>query len=170
MYFAVKIARDKAKWSDAARTDPLSLSLDEFLSFRHPESSAANLLGLVDDLLRQFDLDGDEKLTMDEFSNNENNDDSDGEKKKHPSSVNEKQEEFKRLIDKDGDGIGNRRELLQYVDPRHPRHALQEAATLLALADTNKNGKLSLAEILRNPQLFLDSKMINTSASFDDDG
>ncbi len=62
--------RDKALWAEAARTDSFSLTLDEFLTFRHPESSVSNLLTLVDDLLRQFDEDGDDNLTLDEFSVN----------------------------------------------------------------------------------------------------
>ncbi|XP_036338366.1 uncharacterized protein LOC118747883 [Rhagoletis pomonella] len=39
--------RDKARWSEAARTDLFSLTIDEYLSFRHPESSISNLLELV---------------------------------------------------------------------------------------------------------------------------
>lgn len=30
------LTRDKALWNEAARTDSYSLTLDEFLSFRHP--------------------------------------------------------------------------------------------------------------------------------------
>lgn len=66
--FVEEMMRDKALWSEAARTDSFSLTLDEFLTFRHPESSISNLLTLVDDLLRQFDEDGDDNLTLDEFS------------------------------------------------------------------------------------------------------
>lgn len=49
--FTELIARDKASWSEAARTDPDSLTLDEFLAFRHPESSHTTILALVDELL-----------------------------------------------------------------------------------------------------------------------
>ena len=72
-----KIARDKAAWSEAAKTDPDFLNLgklwkkyacifyfsihfycrcrtDEFLSFRHPESSHTTLLGKADDLLGEY--------------------------------------------------------------------------------------------------------------------
>ena len=43
--------RDKASWSEAARNDPASLSLDEFLAFRHPESSHANILTGVEEVI-----------------------------------------------------------------------------------------------------------------------
>lgn len=45
------ISRDRASWSEAARSDPDSLTLDEFLAFRHPESSHVTILALVDELL-----------------------------------------------------------------------------------------------------------------------
>lgn len=53
---------------EAARSNPDSLTLDEFLAFTHPESSAANQLALVDELYDKFDRDGDELLTENEFA------------------------------------------------------------------------------------------------------
>lgn len=49
-----KIAWDQAAWSEAAKTDPDLLNLDEFLSFRHPESSHSNLLSKADEMLGQY--------------------------------------------------------------------------------------------------------------------
>lgn len=60
--------KDKASWMEAAKSNPDSLTLDEFLAFTHPESSAANQLALVDELYDKFDRDGDELLTEDEFA------------------------------------------------------------------------------------------------------
>jgi hypothetical protein len=60
--------RDKASWMEAARSNPDALTVDEFLAFTHPESSAANQLALVDELYDKFDRDGDELLTEDEFA------------------------------------------------------------------------------------------------------
>lgn len=113
------------------------------------ESSAANLLSLVDDLLRQFDEDGDDHLTMDEFSNVVA-DDLDDKWRQYMIEKNtfQRQEEFKRLIDKNHDGIADRSELLSYVSPKHPRHALQEAAVLFNIADKNKDQRLSLKEVI----------------------
>lgn len=134
------------------------------------ESSAANLLSLVDDLLRQFDEDGDEQLTMQEFSNVVA-DDLDDKWRRYMIEKNtfQRQEEFKRLIDKNHDGIADRSELLSYVNPKHPRHALQEAATLFSLADRNYDKKLSLSELEQAGNIFLASRMIDSSQTFHDD-
>lgn len=165
------VARDKALWMEAARTDPLSLTLDEFLSFRHPESSTVNLLSLVDDILRQFDVDGDEKLTIAEFSDVLPNGVEDPSSKKIILSQTERErkEEFTKIIDKNKDGKADRGELLSYVDPRHPRYAIQEASALLTLADQNGDRKLSLHEIIAKSSIFISSKMINTAESFHDE-
>lgn len=62
-------------------------------------------------------------------------------------TVYQRREEFKRLIDKNKDGKGDRSELLSYVDPRHPRHSLQEAALLFNLTDLNKDHRLTINEV-----------------------
>lgn len=48
------IMRDRARWAEAARTDPEKLALDEFLAFTHPESSHRALLQMVEDLFEKF--------------------------------------------------------------------------------------------------------------------
>ena len=50
--------RDKAAWSEAARDDPDTLSLDEFLAFRHPESSHASILATVEEVLSMGGTEG----------------------------------------------------------------------------------------------------------------
>ncbi|XP_055377824.1 45 kDa calcium-binding protein isoform X2 [Condylostylus longicornis] len=159
--------RDKARWSEAAKTDPFSLTLDEFLAFRHPESSTVNLLGFVDDLLRLFDLDGDDCLTLEEFSDLSLSEFDEKYRRQIVSkTVEARQEEFNRIIDINSDGKADREELLNYVNPKHPRYALQEAGTLVNLTDTNKDGKLTLDEILTNSKIFMASKMVDTANSF----
>lgn len=56
-----------------------------------------------------------------------------------------------------------------YIDPRNPRHAIQEAQHLITLSDMNLDGKLDLSEILSKMDLFLDSKMVDTEKSFHDE-
>lgn len=168
-----EMMKDKALWTDAARTDSFSLTLDEFLSFRHPEASAVNLLSLVDDLLRQFDNNMDDLLTIDEFSqlNLESDDGGGGGGEERWSkyvitkTVFDRKEEFRRIIDVNKDGQANRSELLAYIDPRHPRHALEEAGMLFEQADKNDDKKLSLEEVLAMGRLFIASKMIRTAES-----
>lgn len=140
--------RDKARWSEAARTDLFTLTIDEYLSFRHPESSVTNLLELVDDLLRQFDQDGDEQLTIDEFAEVNVNDDEDLVRKSLISqTMVERRAEFQRIIDQNHDGKADRGELLHYVNPKTPRYALQESITLFSLCDDNHDGILTLDEV-----------------------
>lgn len=178
--------RDKASWMEAARSNPDSLTVDEFLAFTHPESSAANQLALVDELYDKFDRDGDELLTENEFAILQ----TEGTflQIKFPSPIfnyrfvgngeetlivrqdeNERRAEFRKSIDLNGDGKADRRELLHYVAPQSPRHSEHEAEALLAIADTDRDNSLSLNEILAHPDLFLKSKMVDTARSFHDE-
>lgn len=173
---------------EAARSNPDSLTLDEFLAFTHPESSAANQLALVDELYDKFDRDGDELLTENEFAilQTEGKGEFDGcnglvlRTKRYftgngdetvivRQDENERRAEFRKSIDLNGDGKADRRELLHYVAPQSPRHSEHEAEALLALADNNHDGMLSLDEILAHPDLFLKSKMVDTARSFHDE-
>lgn len=167
-HISEQIMRDKASWTEAARSNPDSLTVDEFLAFTHPESSAANQLALVDELYDKFDRDGDELLTENEFAILQTDGNGD-ETLIVRQDENERRAEFRKVIDLNGDGKADRRELLHYVAPQSPRHSEHEAEALLALADNNHDNTLTLDEILAHPDLFLRSKMVDTARSFHDE-
>ena len=48
------IMRDRARWSEAARSDPEKLTVDEFLAFTHPESNVRTLLQSVEEMFDKF--------------------------------------------------------------------------------------------------------------------
>uniref|UniRef100_A0A224XHF3 Putative 45 kDa calcium-binding protein n=1 Tax=Panstrongylus lignarius TaxID=156445 RepID=A0A224XHF3_9HEMI len=159
------IARDRASWSEAAKSDPDFLTLDEFLAFLHPESSHSTLVTLVDDLLDKLDRDGDEMLTEDEFAVLQMS----GGEELVSQGEHRRRIEFRHLIDEDGNSVADRAELLKYIDPKNPRHAKEESETLVTLGDSNHDGKLTLDEILAKMDLFLGSKMVDTARSFHDE-
>ncbi|XP_012235243.1 45 kDa calcium-binding protein [Linepithema humile] len=166
------IMRDRARWAEAARNDPDRLALDEFLAFTHPESSHRALLQMVEDLFEKFDRDGDEQLTEDEFSDLPSEGvglDLREDRQQSIGGSEDRRKEFRHLIDKNKNGKADRTELLMYIDPRNPRHAIQEAQHLISLSDINFDGKLDLPEILSKMDLFLDSKMVDTEKSFHDE-
>ncbi|XP_059488757.1 45 kDa calcium-binding protein [Neocloeon triangulifer] len=163
------IMKEKRAWSEAARSDPSYLNVDEFLAFRHPESSHSTIVQLVEELLDKFDRDGDDTLTETEYASLRAEGDLEHEAEELRQGEGERRAEFRTLIDKNHDGRADRNELLVYIDPRNPRHARDEAETLVMLADTNKDGFLSLPEILNKMDLFLSSKMVNAAKSFHDD-
>ncbi|KAL7644170.1 UNVERIFIED_CONTAM: hypothetical protein RMT77_004996 [Armadillidium vulgare] len=161
------IMREKAAWSQSVRDDPSRLSLDEFLAFRHPESSHATIIAIVEETLGRLDVDEDGVLSETEFSDPEFNE--------IPDHLNNNQfreeriKEFRTAVDKDGDGNANRRELIDYFNPRNIHHAEKDALDLIGLADVNGDGKLSLAEVLMHKEEFMRSKMVDVSISFHDE-
>lgn len=160
------IMRDKAAWSEAARDNPDQLTIDEFLAFRHPESSHATILSIVEETIARLDADNDNRLSEDEFSDpdmNEVPDDMTVEQYK-----NDRLKEFK-IADEDNNGKIDRRELLRYIDPRNIHHAEKDAINLLSAADNNQDGVLSLVEILAQRELFMRSKMVDAAKSFHDE-
>lgn len=160
------IMRDKAAWSEAARDNPEQLTLDEFLAFRHPESSHATILNIVEETIARLDIDGDAQLTKDEFTDPEINE--------VPEDMTPEQYRQDRLkdfgnADEDKNDIVDRKELLRYIDPRNMHHAEKEALNLLSAADTNQDGVLTLLEVLNQRELFMASKMVDAAKSFHDE-
>jgi hypothetical protein len=50
----VEIARIQASWSEASGDSPEHLTVDEFLSFEHPEASPTKILAKVQDIFGTF--------------------------------------------------------------------------------------------------------------------
>jgi len=157
-----KIAWDQASWSEAAKTDPKLLNLDEFLTFRHPESSHSNLLNKADEILGEYDRDADELLTWEEYS-------SISEDSILVKRSEKRRDEFDNFMDRNRDGKLDKREILTYLDPRNPRHSHLEAESLIQLSDKNSDMQLSLDEILQMADAFLSSKVIDTESKFHDE-
>lgn len=160
------IMRDKAAWSEAARDNPDQLTLDEFLAFRHPESSHSTILNIVEETIARLDIDGDGQLSSEEFSDPEIN-----EVPEDMTPEHYKQERLKdfEIADGDKNGLVDRKELLRFIDPRNIHHAEKEALNLLSAADTDQDGVLTLMEVLGQRELFMSSKMIDVAKSFHDE-
>ncbi|XP_076044015.1 45 kDa calcium-binding protein-like [Oratosquilla oratoria] len=161
------IMRDKAAWSEAARDNPEELSIDEFLAFKHPESSHATILSIVEETLSRLDVDGDGVLTEEEFSDPAMN-----EIPEYLTEEKFKEErihEFRNVVDENKNNKVEKKELLMYIDPRNSHHAEKEAANLISLADEDQDGVLTLQEVLKHKETFINSKMIDAAKSFHDE-
>jgi hypothetical protein len=52
-------------------------------------------------------------------------------------------------------------ELQVYMDPRNFHHSMNDAKVLIKIADTDKDQRLSLEEVLRHGGSFVNSKFYN---------
>jgi len=153
------ISRLKAAWSEAAKSNPEAVNIDEFLSLEHPESSMAMLMGQVEELLEKHDDNEDGTITREEFVKDPFHD-----LDKKEESL--RRTEFDKFLDKNNDGKASRKEVVQYIDPKSLHWANSEANSLVKQADGDADGLVSLAEMFLHPDLFLSSKMISPDISF----
>lgn len=164
-----QILLDEAAFSEAAQTNSEGLNIAEFLSFRHPEHSHVTLLNMVRDIFNNLDDDGDNYLTVDEFTSFNAIPAVDEIRGTDELWKQERKREFEESIDADHDGRVSRQELLFYSDPKNPAHSKMEARSLIALADLDDNGQLSLEEIIKKKDVFLGSKMVDPAQTFHDE-
>jgi len=153
------VSRLKAAWSEAAKSNPDAVNIDEFLSLEHPESSTGLLVQQVEEMLAKHDQDNDGKLSQAEFIKDPFQD-------LGPEGEKDRKNEFDQVLDKNHDGKADRKELVQYLDPKNQHWANNEAKDLVKQADSDLDQELSLLEMLRMPDLFLTSKLVSPDISF----
>jgi len=153
------LANVKAAWSEAARTNPDAVNIDEFLGLEHPESSHSMLTQRVEEMMEKFDDDGDGKLKKSEYITDPYRD-------LDRDDISLREKEFDLVLDKNKDGIADKREIVQFLDPKNPHWARYEAINLMSIADTNRDNRLDIQEIYAKPDLFLFSKLVNADAGF----
>lgn len=153
------ISRVKAAWYEAARSNPEAVNIDEFLALEHPESSHSLLMQRVEELVTNHDEDGDGKITREEYCRHRFVDLSEQEEK-------DRQREFDTVLDVNKNGVAEKKEVIQYMDPKHQHWAREEAALLVSLADRDSDQLLTLEEVLAQPLPFLTSKLVSPDRSF----
>ncbi|EDO41829.1 predicted protein [Nematostella vectensis] len=155
-------------WKKADVNQDGKIDVTEFLYFQHPEYNPETIKKMAEDMLVNFDRNGDKIMTGDEFlalPPGEVDPDQAAAEKEYKE---DRKREFK-LMDKNGDGVVKLDELALYLDPRNEQHAANEASYLISVADKNKDAKLSELEMLQNYQLFTGSSLANFAGVLHDE-
>ncbi|KAK9052613.1 hypothetical protein SSX86_029243 [Deinandra increscens subsp. villosa] len=142
------------------------LNITEFNDFQHPaDTKNPKLLQwLCKEEVRERDTDKDGQLNFKEFFHGlfdmvRNYDEDAHNSSSHEStdSLESPARSFFAQLDKDGDGFLSDVELLPIIGKLHPSeryYAKQQANYIISQADTDKDGRLSLTEMVDNPYVF----------------
>ncbi|KAG7247782.1 hypothetical protein CRUP_006089 [Coryphaenoides rupestris] len=147
--------KEKRRFDVADIDDTAGLNLTEFLAFTHPSEVDHMADFTIEDVLREFDRDGDGLISLTEFIG-----DVRGNEDSTPSQWEvEETVRFKELYDQDKDGTLNREEQLRWVAPNSYGSAREEALHLVKEMDQDGDGAISEAEVLKNQELFMNSEV-----------
>ncbi|KAK9676444.1 hypothetical protein RND81_11G077500 [Saponaria officinalis] len=154
------------------------LNITEFNDFLHPaDTKNPKLLQwLCNEEIRERDTDKDGKVNFNEFFHGlfdlVRNYEEGGHNSSHhaddtdtPAAKN-----FFNQLDKDGDGLLTDTELLPIIGKLHPPeryYAKQQADYILSQADTDKDGRLSLKEMIENPYVFYSTVFSDEEDDYD---
>ncbi|GMH07060.1 hypothetical protein Nepgr_008900 [Nepenthes gracilis] len=141
------------------------LNITEFNDFLHPaDTENPKLLQwLCKEEIRERDTDKDGKVNFNEFFHGlfdlvRNYDEHVDNYSKHfDDSAEASAKTLFAELDKDGDGLFSETELLPIIGKLHPSeryYAKQQADYTISQADNDKDGRLSLAEMIENPYAF----------------
>ncbi|KAL9420363.1 hypothetical protein AB3S75_038022 [Citrus x aurantiifolia] len=141
------------------------LNLTEFNDFLHPADTKNPklILWLSKEEVRERDSDRDGKVNFKEFFHGlfdlVRNYDDEGHNSSHPSddTMDAPARQLFGQLDKDGDGYLSDVELLPIIGKLHPSeryYAKQQADYIISQADTDKDGRLTLLEMIENPYVF----------------
>lgn len=154
--YAEMINRDKRRWNTADKNQDGRLSKEEFMDFLHPEDAAHMRDIVVMETIEDIDKDKDGQIDENEYivdmwPNRENADE-------EPEWVKNERKQFKNYRDKNKDGGLDKGEVRDWILPENFDHARAESKHLIYETDDNKDGKLSVQEILDHYDLFVGSQ------------
>jgi len=153
------------------------LNLTEFNDFLHPADTTNPKLihWLCKEEVRERDKDNDGKLNFQEFFSglfySIRHYDDEGITDDTGGSDAPAKKSFSHL-DRDNDGLLSADELKPIIDNLHPSehfYAKQQADYVISQADTNKDGQLSMNEMIENPYVFYNALFTEDDYGFHDE-
>ncbi|XP_059901897.1 reticulocalbin-3 isoform X1 [Gadus macrocephalus] len=143
--YKAMLTRDQRRFKEADRDHDGIATREEFTAFLHPEEFD-HMRGLVvQETMDDIDKNGDGKVDIDEYIGDmftpENGE-------KEPDWVLTERQHFHQIRDENKNGYLEASEVAQWVLPTEVDHADNEAKHLIHETDTNKDGLLSLSEIM----------------------
>uniref|UniRef100_A0A1A8KH61 Reticulocalbin 2 n=2 Tax=Nothobranchius TaxID=28779 RepID=A0A1A8KH61_NOTKU len=148
------LLKEKRRFYFADMDGTPGLNVTEFLAFTHPSEVDYMADFAIEDVLSEYDTNKDGFITLSEFIGDAR---SEGDT---PSQWEiEETVRFKELYDQDGDGRLNRDEQLRWVAPNSYGSAREEALHLIKEMDLDGDGRISLAEVLKNQEMFMNSEV-----------
>ncbi|CAL8283054.1 unnamed protein product [Boreogadus saida] len=143
--YKAMLTRDQRRFTEADRDHDGIATREEFTAFLHPEEFD-HMRGLVvKETMDDIDQNGDGKVDINEYIGDmfspENGE-------KEPQWVLTERQHFHQIRDENKNGYLEASEVAQWVLPTEVDHADNEAKHLIHETDTNKDGLLSLSEIM----------------------
>ncbi|XP_029848832.2 reticulocalbin-2 [Ixodes scapularis] len=129
-----------------------ALDKEEFPKFSHPSEFPEMQNILYEETMKKKDADRDGYLSLEEFASE------DADKPLTSEQFLVEKERFEMDYDRNGDKKLDKQETLNWLLPGNEEIAEQEADHLLENGDTDKDGKLSIREIVDHHDLFVGSE------------
>lgn len=148
--------RDRKRWEVADQDGDDHCSKEEFRAFLHPEEYDHMKSIVTIETMDDIDKDKDGFISMEEYIGDMFNPDESAEDE--PEWVETEKHQFKQFRDKDQDGKLNLEEVRHWILPDDYNHAEAEARHLVYEADDDKDGELSIDEIVAHHETFVGSQ------------
>jgi len=150
-------ARDKGRFHAADKDGDGALTLIEYTNFKNPLKSEDLRELAISWALRDVDKDSDGKISLQEFLNDYMTKPGEGLEFYGEEYVESQTDKFHEDFDTNGDGFLSGEELSLWMGPDNTEIAIEETEHLIDMCDEDKDGKLTIDEILENHEVFLDS-------------
>lgn len=160
-------SREKRRWQAADVNQDGLLNKDEFYCFIHPHEFSHMRASIVEEVISDMDKDNDGRISLDEYASNsiltKEIDRSEEQREGVKNNALEMERKKFSLLDVNGDTFLDQNEIASssHLVPSSMflDHSNTEANHLLLECDSDKDGKLSMQEILESYEMFINSQV-----------
>lgn len=152
------IAQDLRRFKIADEDNSAGLTLAEFVSFLHPEDFVHMRPTVMLDAMDDVDSNGDSFVDESEYIAAMWQPEQNETATEEPEWVSRERLLYKTWRDLDHDGKLNRDEVQRWTAPLDRNHSVAESQHLIRQSDIDKDGKLTLVEILNKFDMFVQSE------------
>lgn len=142
-----QMKEDEEKFKFADEDGDGKLDLEEYTAFYHPGDNARMAEFTIKDSLKKHDKDNDGQISKKEFLDTFSDINNDAKE--------EMEKDFTKTFDKDNNGKLDKNEMKSWLFPDDD-FSTEEPKALIKEADDDKDGKLSMDEIMKNYKVFIE--------------
>jgi Ca2+-binding EF-hand superfamily protein len=159
--YKLALDRDRRRWKMADEDGDDKLDKNEYMLFAYPEVSAKMRHIIVDENMENLDMDGDDKLSLEEFLADYDKKELEHDYDETPTWLVGDKEHFLKRMDLDGSGFVEKHEMASWLTPDMDGMADTEVTFVFKKVDDDQDGYITVEEFMNHYDILMHTQVTN---------